>query len=123
VRWTEADLARFQQRAPLSAAQVRKYRNKPVVENGVRYDSKLELRCGHWLDLRKGVGEVLWYTRQVPFRLEGGVIYRADYLAVLVRGGVEVIDSTGRMTLSKANKLKQVKARYGVVVIVWTDKR
>lgn len=100
-------------------AKPAKYRNTAIVENGERYDSKLEMRCARWLNLRKGAGEVAWYVRQIPFRLEGGLIYRADFLAVLNTGGVEVIDAKGYDTRVSCNKRKQVKARYGVEVILW----
>jgi hypothetical protein len=96
-----------------------KYRNQPVIEDGQRFDSKLEARCYRWLKLRQSAGHVLWFIRQVPFRLEGEVIYRADFLAVLMTGGVEVIDAKGMLTRSTANKLKQVRARYGIDVVLW----
>jgi hypothetical protein len=120
-RWTEADLvAVYGRRLPQAAPQ--KYRNTKVVHDGTHFDSKLEARCNDWLNLRKLGGEVLWFIRQVRFDLCGGVIYRADFLAVTTTG-VEVIDATGHMTPTKANKLKQVKASYGVDVIVWSDKK
>jgi hypothetical protein len=100
-------------------AKPRKYRNQPVVEDGQRFDSKLEARCYQWLRMRTIAGEVRWVIRQVPFRLEGGVIYRADFLAMLMAGGSEVIDAKGMLTRSTANKLKQVKARYGIDVVLW----
>lgn len=116
-RMVSVDVARIEQpEVPRS-----KWGNKPTVIDGVRYDSKLEGRCAQWLDLRWKAGEVLWYTRQVPFWLEGGVVYRADFVAHLKAGGVEVIDATGVLTQTKANKLKQMKARYGIDVILWSD--
>lgn len=101
----------------------RKYRNEPTVLDEVRYDSKLEARCAAWHDLRVKAGEILWWTRQVPFRLEGGVVYRADFLAALAPsyaapGGpfVEVIDASGYITPQKRNKLKQMLARHRINV-------
>jgi hypothetical protein len=124
VRWTEEDLQRFQRSAvtPLAVKPKKsKYRNQPVIENGERYDSKLEMRCARWLELRKAIGEVLWYIRQVSFRLEGGVRYRADFLAALARGGVEVLDAKGFLNQTSKNKLKQMRERYGIDVKLWTD--
>lgn len=76
-------------------------------------------------------GAVAWYTRQVPFLLEGGVIYRADFLVVrplwtgnsdfnVLRphGYIDVIDCKGAMTQTSYNKLKQVRARYGFEVLI-----
>lgn len=96
-----------------------KYRNRAEVIDGIRFDSKLEARCYEALKLRKLAGEVLWFTRQVPFRLEGGVHYRADFLAVLAAGGVEVIDAKGFETAASKNKRKQMLERYGIKVTLW----
>lgn len=101
----------------------RKYRNEPKYYNGKRFDSKLEWRCYQSLHVRWLAGNILWFTRQVPFELEGGVVYRADFLAALKGGGIEVLDATGKLTQVKINKLKQMKARYGIEVQLWTDKR
>lgn len=125
ARWTEDDLARLQQHmrapAPRLVTEVKpsKYRNKPVVIDGKRFASKLEGRCYEALKLRQSAGEVQWFIRQIPFELEGGVVYRADFLAVRHDGAVEVIDATGHLTPCKANKLRQVRARYGVDVHLW----
>jgi hypothetical protein len=59
-------------------------------------------------------------VRQVPFVLEGGVIYKADALAVLPVG-VEVFDAKGHLNPHSRDKIKQVKARYGVDVILWPE--
>lgn len=100
----------------------RKYRNTPTVIDGQRFDSKLESRCYLELRLRLISGDVQYFLRQIAFPLEGGVVYRCDFFAVLTAGGVEVIDATGMMTAVKRNKLKQVKARYGVDVKLWGRK-
>jgi hypothetical protein len=98
----------------------RKFGNKPyTLDDGTRFDSRLEWRCFEWLKARQVGGELLWFTRQVPFELEGGVVYRSDFLAALTGGGVEVIDAKGRDTQASRNKRKQVLARYGVEVRLW----
>lgn len=99
-------------------ARVRKYRNQPTVEDGQRFDSKLEARCYRELKLRQKLGNVLWFIRQPSFYLHG-VRYRADFLAVMASGGVKVIDAKGALTQASANKIKQVKAIYGVDVELW----
>lgn len=106
---------------PLLSAEAqrpRKYGNTPTVVDGLRFDSKLEARCYEWLKLRQAAGEVRWFIRQVTFVLEGGVRYRADYLAV-TDAGVEVIDAKGVLTQASANKIKQMKDRYGIEVVLW----
>lgn len=97
----------------------RKYGNKRITVDDMTFDSKLEWRCFEWLSLRKTEGEVLWFVRQVPFELEGGVVYRADFLVVLAAGGVDVLDAKGKDTQASRNKRKQVRARYGVFVKLW----
>lgn len=127
TRWTEDQLADHQRRrrsvplekpADLKAAKPRKYRNTPSMSaDGNRFDSKLERDYYEQLLLRWKAGDILWFVRQVNFELEGGVKYRADFV-VVTTAGVEVFDTTGVMTPAKRDKLKQVKARYGIEVQV-----
>lgn len=101
-----------------SSPKPRKYRNQPAKSaDDKRFDSKLECRYYEQLLLRWKAGDVLWFVRQVTFELEGGVKYRCDFL-VVTAAGVEIVDTTGVMTPTKANKLKQMKARYGIEVKV-----
>jgi hypothetical protein len=139
ARWTEADWKAAQGRinalavsngAPMSVPTVhseptkpRKYRNTPVMVDGIRFDSKLEARCYQELLLRKAAGDIWLLLRQVPFPLEAGVVYRCDFFTVSRSGAVEVIDATGVVTPTKRDKIKQVYARYGIHVTVWRGKR
>jgi hypothetical protein len=108
---------------PLQAEQPkRKYKNQVVWEDGERFDSKLELRYYRELKLRMCGGEVRWFIRQVPFRLEGGVIFRADFLVRLMNDGVDVVDCKGFHTRASMNKHKQLKERYGIEVVLWTGR-
>jgi len=106
--------------AVVPAQKPRKYRNQVAFADGIRFDSRLEARCYEWLKARQQSGQIAWFIRQVPFGLEGGVIYRADFLAV--GSAIEVIDAKGRDTQASINKRKQVKARYGVEVQLWTGR-
>lgn len=119
TRWTSeqyADLLRRRSVPLTPAVKKPKYRNvRCQSADGKRFDSKLERDYYEQLLLRWKAGEVLWFVRQVNFELEGGVKYRCDFL-VVTAGGVDVVDTTGVMTPAKANKLKQVKARYGIDV-------
>ena len=93
-----------------------KYRNEPCLSaDGKRFPSKLERDYYEQLGLRWKAGEILWFVRQVNFELEGGVKYRADFV-VVTAAGFEVVDTTGVVTPAKRDKLKQVKARYGIDV-------
>lgn len=98
-----------------------KYRNVKVTIDGETYDSKLEYLQHVELKRRRALGDIGRIFRQVPFRLEGGVVYRADYV---VTTGVapdfcEVWDAKGKDTQASINKRKQVLARYGIEVRLW----
>lgn len=122
-RWSLKDIPPHLLQRPTQARfapepKPRKYRNQPVVVDGKRFDSKLELHCYNWLCARRTARDVLWFIRQVPFELPGGIKYRADFLAV-TKSGVEVIDAKGVETRVSANKRKQVMELYGVPVQIW----
>ena len=104
--------------SPQPANKQPKYRNQRCLSaDGKRFDSKLERDYYERLLLRWKAGDVLWFVRQVNFELEGGMKYRADFLVVTALG-VDVVDTTGVMTPAKRDKLKQMKARYGIEVKV-----
>jgi hypothetical protein len=106
-----------------------KFGNVRVFLDGEWYDSKLEYDFHQVLKLRQRRGEIAYIKRQVRFLLEGGVKYWADYEAVLtpqyaaqVGYCSEVWDAKGKDTQASKNKRKQVLARYGVEVRLWTKK-
>lgn len=121
MRLTEDQYADLMRRraaptATVPPAKPRKYRNQPAMSaDGKRFDSQLERDYYEQLVLRWKAGDILWFVRQVTFELEGGVKYRADFV-VVTSTGVDVVDTTGVMTPAKRNKLKQMKARYGIDV-------
>jgi hypothetical protein len=119
VRLTEEQYADLMRRrsVPLAPAPKKsKFGNKRCQSaDSEWFDSQLECRYYEQLLLRWKAGDILWFVRQVTFKLEGGVKYRADFL-VVTAAGVEVVDTTGVLTRTKINKLKQVKARYGIEV-------
>lgn len=104
-----------------------KYSAKAIVVDGHRFDSKLEAdRYLYWKNLWH-VGAIAWFTRQVPFYLPGGIVWRADFLVatnfsrpsdklVASGDGVVVEDCKGVMTRVSINKIKQVEAIYGFKV-------
>ena len=120
---------RSQIETPTTAARASKYRNEPIVVDGKRFDSRLEADFYAVLNQAYTAGSVRWFVRQVPFELQGGVRYRADFLVVwraddpgnsFDRGlcRVEVIDCKGLVTQEAINKFKQVEAGYGVKVLL-----
>ena len=99
-----------------TGSRITKYRNKPIVVDDIRFDSKAEARRYEVLKLLRAAGKIKWFTRQVPFYLPGGIVYRADFLEVDSNGQVTITDVTGIMTRVKINKLKTLKALYGIEV-------
>jgi hypothetical protein len=105
----------------------KKYRNQPVLEAGIRFDSKLEARRYlYWMNLWH-CRAIAWFTRQVPFYLPGGITYRADFLiANLLPDAagrlITVEDCKGHMTRVSQNKIKQVEQIYGISIDIITRK-
>lgn len=123
---------------PQKSGRGDKYSNIPTEVDGIKFDSKLEAKYYVELDLRKKAGDVLYFLRQVPFHLPGGVIYRVDFLIVshtgfpmgvqMKREGardlrnhepmvIEYVDCKGWDTAAGKNKIKMVEALYPGVKI------
>ena len=108
-----------------SKGKANKYSAKAIVEDGHRFDSTLERdRYLYWKNLWH-IRAIAWFTRQVPFYLPGGIIWRADFVVVNThdtiakqRFGDAVIveDCKGVMTRVSLNKIKQVEEIYGFKV-------
>ncbi len=106
-------------------ARKSKYDNVPTEVDGYRFASKLEAKYYVELELRRKAGEVLYYLRQVPFHLPGGVIYRVDFQIFSPAPAhcddprllqVEYVDTKGTDTQDSKNKIKLVQALYGVKI-------
>lgn len=93
-----------------------KFRNiRCQSHDGINFASRLERDYYEQLHLRWKAGDVRWFTRQVPFWLEGGVKIIIDFM-VVTDASVEFVDTKGFLTPAAKNKLKQLKARYGIDV-------
>jgi hypothetical protein len=98
---------------------------KTTIEHGWKFQSRLEARRYlYWHNLWQ-IRAIAWFTRQVPFYLPGGIIWRADFVVVnlhdtIVRerfgDAVIVEDCKGHLTDVSRNKIKQVEAIYGLKV-------
>lgn len=133
-RWTPAEVAHVLARpvnhigvvgpsvsATAHICKPAKYRSRRTVIDGIRFDSKLESRLYLSLKLRQAAGELRYFLRQIPLRLEGGVIYRADFLAFPHEGREEWWDAKGFFKPESRNKIKQAEARYGIRVLLYTE--
>ena len=93
-----------------------KYRNiRCKSHDGINFGSRLERDYYERLLLRWKAGEVRFFTRQIPFWLEGGVKIILDFMEV-TDAGVKFVDTKGFLTPAAKDKLKQLKARYGIEV-------
>lgn len=119
TRWTPEQYSEYISRGrPSERPPVKKAKFKNIrcqAHDGKRFASRLERDYYEQLFLRWKAGEVLWFSRQVSFDLEGGVVYKLDFL-VMTTSGLEFIDTKGHQTQDSKNKLKQMKARYGIDV-------
>lgn len=120
MRLTEeqyADLMRARQKPQAVKPKRTKFRNiRCQSADGKNFASQLERDYYEQLLLRWKAGEVQWIIRQPSFDLEGGIVYRADFLICHKDGQVSVVDTKGFLTRESANKIKQLKARYGIEV-------
>lgn len=57
-----------------------KYYAQPTFHNGQRYDSKKEAEYAMQLDIKLRAGIIAWWARKLEFTLQGGIIYRADFV-------------------------------------------
>src|SRR6478735_9445253 len=110
--------AEFRQQAKPS-----KYRNEPVMIDGIRFDSKAEARYYSLLKLREKAGEVHGVELQKPFAItiDGKLIctYRSDfYFFDHVERRTRIIDVKGVITPVFRLKAKLVKAFYGMDIEV-----
>ncbi len=80
------------------------------------YASAKEARYAGELALRQKCGEVLFWLEQVPFRLPGGVKYRADFVVFLMGGGYQVVDVKGFRTPMYKAKKRLVEALYPIKI-------
>ena len=98
-----------------------KYRAKPTVVDGIRFDSKREAVYFQELRLRERAGEIRDLQRQVPFRfsLEGGYVF--TYLADFVFAddtGRHVVDLKGVDTPVSKLKRKLIAVLYRIRIEV-----
>lgn len=96
-----------------------KYGNVRTTVDGHTFDSKKEAARYETLRRLKDAGGVLWFALQPQFLLDGGVVYRADFIVVWKDGSVVVEDVKSAATArDKSYRLKkrQVRARWGVEI-------
>src|SRR4051812_5695604 len=85
-----------------------KYRNAKTEMDGIKFSSKLE--ASRYQEL-KGLwhqGSIRYFIRQVPFHLDGGTKYLADFLVVWKDGHITIEDCKGYATPEYKIKKREV---------------
>ena len=93
-----------------------KFRAKPVNIDGWHFPSTKEGRYYQDLKLKQQAGIVLFFFRQVPVHLPGGVKYLIDFLEFHSDGTVHVVDVKGHRTKQYKDKKKMVEALYPIEI-------
>jgi hypothetical protein len=84
--------------------------------DGIKFPSKKEAR--RYLELKslKESGDIVFFLRQVPFHLSGGVKYICDFLIFWAGGSVTIEDVKGMKTAIYIAKKKMVEATYPITI-------
>jgi hypothetical protein len=80
--------------------------------DGIKFSSKKEARYYQALKLRVAAGQVVFFLRQVPIHLPGGVKMVVDFQEFLADGTVRFVDTKGVETESFKAKRRIVEALY-----------
>ena len=94
-----------------------------TINDGIRFDSKLEAKYYSILKLKQSEGEVLFFLRQVPLHIHGSeksanIKYVCDFQVFYADGRVEFVDIKGMETTDFKMKKKLVEANYPVEITV-----
>lgn len=94
-----------------------KFHAKRTEVEGIKFSSKKEAKRYNILKSLQNVGEILFFLRQVPFHLPGGVKYVCDFLIFWASGEVTIEDVKGFKTESYKAKKKMVEALYPIEIL------
>lgn len=93
-----------------------KFNAKPTLNDGIRFDSKLEARYYNKLKVAQTSGDLLFFLRQVPLHLPGNVRYVVDFLEFWKDGEVKFSDVKGIETEAFKIKKKLAENIYPVTL-------
>jgi hypothetical protein len=101
------------------ASKPNKYHNNPTTVEGIRFDSKKEASYYEQLKIRKQLGIVSYWLRQVPLHLPGGSKYVVDFVVFYTAGGEpEYVDVKGRETQVFRLKKREVEHQYPIRIVL-----
>ena len=93
-----------------------KFNAVATVSDGIKFPSKKEAKRYLQLKNLRGAGEVIFFLRQVPFHLSGGVKYVCDFVVFWADGNVTIEDVKGMKTSIYTAKKKMVEATYPIQI-------
>lgn len=94
-----------------------KFNAIPTEVDGIRFASKREARYFSQLQMARKSGELLFFLRQVPFHLPGGVRYVCDFAEFWKSGEVRFVDCKGFRTAGYKSKKRIVEATYPIKIL------
>lgn len=94
-----------------------KFHAVQTILDGIKFPSKKQAAYYSQLKLRQHAGEVVFFMREVPFHLPGGVRYVVDFQVFMASGEVEFVDVKGVKTPMYIMKKKQVEALYPIKIV------
>jgi len=95
-----------------------KFKAIPTERDGYKFASKKEAKRYDELKLLQRANEVLFFLRQVPFHLPGGVKYLADFMIFWANGDCTVEDVKGFDIPSGKAKRKIAEQIYPIKIEV-----
>lgn len=93
-----------------------KFNAKRTEIDGIKFSSSLESKYYQYLNLLIKSGEVVFFLRQVPFHLPGGVKYVVDYQIFNSDGSCKFVDVKGFETSEFKIKKRIVESLYPVEI-------
>ena len=93
-----------------------KFRAQPTESDGIKFASKKEAAYYQQLKLRQRAGEIVFFLRQVPLHLPGGVRYVVDFMEFRADGTVVFTDVKGFKTQEYKIKKRMVEELYPVTI-------
>ena len=95
-----------------------KYNAVSINHDGIKFQSKKEGKYYLDLKIRVAAKEVIFFLRQVPFHLPGGITYRVDFQEFHADGTLHFVDVKGTQTKEFIMKKKMVESLYPVEIEV-----
>jgi len=93
-----------------------KFNAQKVEYDGYKFPSKKEGKYYEELKLRVQAKEVIFFLRQVPFHLPGGVVYRVDFQEFHTDRTIHFVDVKGMKTPEYKTKKRLVEALYPIKI-------